>query len=43
MRTADLGRRPGQRGPPQGAILPSLKFADLFEQKLPELVAPDRG
>ena len=26
---------------PQGFILPSLRFADLFEQKLPEIVAPD--
>ena len=27
---------------PQGVILPSLRFADLFEQKLPEIVAPGR-
>ena len=26
---------------PQGAILPSLKLAELFDKKLPELVAPD--
>ena len=26
---------------PQGRILPSLTFAELFEAKLPELVAPD--
>ena len=26
---------------PHGVILPSLRFADLFEQKLPEIVAPD--
>ena len=27
---------------PQGKILPSLRFAALFERELPELVAPDR-
>ena len=26
---------------PQGKILPSLTFADLFEKELPEIVAPD--
>lgn len=26
---------------PQGKVLPSLRFADLFEAELPEIVAPD--
>jgi hypothetical protein len=28
---------------PQGTVLPSLTFSRLFEQKLPELIAPDAG
>ena len=43
MRTATWAADLANAARPQGAILPSLKFADLFEQKLPELVAPDRG
>ena len=27
---------------PQGKILPSLTLADMFEEKLPEFVAPDK-
>ena len=28
---------------PQGKILPSLTFADMFDHELPEIVAPDAG
>ena len=28
---------------PQGMVMPSLTFAEKFDQKLPEFVAPDKN
>jgi hypothetical protein len=41
MRSATWAADLANAARPQGRILPSLTFAELFEAKLPELVAPD--
>jgi hypothetical protein len=42
LRSATWAANLADTARPQGKILPSLRFAALFEQELPELVAPDR-
>ena len=41
LRAATWGAEVAEAARPQGAILPSLTLAATFDQKLPELVAPD--
>ena len=41
MRAAVWGAEVADAARPQSYILPSLTFAAMFDQKLPELVAPD--
>jgi predicted metalloprotease len=41
LRSAEWGYSVANDAHTQGHILPSLTFAALFEQKLPQLVAPD--
>jgi hypothetical protein len=41
LRSSTWAANLAQAARPQGKILPSLTFANLFEQELPELVAPD--
>ena len=41
MRAATWGAEVASTARPQGAVLPSLTLAAMFDQKLPELVAPD--
>jgi hypothetical protein len=41
LRAATWGAGVADAARPQGAILPSLTLAAMFDQKLPELVAPD--
>ena len=41
LRSAQWAAGVAQAARPQGKVLPSLTFAQMFEDKLPELVAPD--